>query len=155
MTKPIKISQVYLAAAIRRQRYLDFINEHPGVIAADIERHMLETYGEKAKTTNTTRTMCGFGELRSVPYKKQGYRYYATAKDTVSAHEMATRALEKTKDRMNSEKQREESPNEPDSSNTGYYRNRPDHPDHVSPKNQGGQGALYRPIHIQSVAGCL
>jgi hypothetical protein len=155
MTKPIKISQVYLSAAIRRQRYLDFINEHPGVIAADIERHMLETYGEKAKTTNTTRTMCGFGELRSVPYKKQGYRYYATAKVTISAHEMATRALEKTKDRMNAEKLMAEVPNKQDSSATGYYRNCPDHPAHIAPKNQGGQGAVRSRVYVGSSAGMI
>ena len=149
MTKPLAISRMYIAAETRRQRYLDYITENPGVIATEIQKHMIETYGDKAKTTNTTRTMCAMGELRTAPAKPQGYRYYATANKTISAREMAIRHRE-ANDRINEAKRNGAKPLNVQQKNDEpwLYRNRPDHPDHVAPTNQGGQGALRARVYV-------
>jgi hypothetical protein len=94
MTKAIyTISPAYQRAAERRQRYLDFLNAHPGSIAADIEHYMLDTYGETVKSTNTTRQLCMLGEVRREEYKR-AYRYFPIATVTTSAETMRQRHME-------------------------------------------------------------
>ena len=93
--KALKVSPAYVRAAIRRQRYLDFLNDHPGAIAAEIERHMADTYQETAKTTNTTRMLCTLGEAYMVKSAQtNGYRYFAIATVTATAETMALRHMD-------------------------------------------------------------
>lgn len=153
------IAPQFIKAEIRRQRYLDFFNEYPGKIAADLERHMLEVYGETGKTTNTTRQLMALGEIRAVKADRRGWKYFANVLTTTPADVFSKKQREAAKRRMDElhgnevERHKESKPGHY-IHRAGHYENVPDHKPGSPLSCQGGQGGMRERVYA-GIVGAL
>jgi len=153
MSKPMKVSPAYIRAAIRRQRYLDFLNDKPGAIAAEIEKHMSETYGDHSKTTNTTRMLITLGEARCVNTSKAnyGFRYFPIATVTTTAEEMCKRHRDANDTFNKANKVKDDSPGKSIGDlGSPRYVHKPTHT-----HNSGGQGAIRQRVYVGASWGVV
>lgn len=93
------IAPQFERAEIRRQRYLDFLHANPGSLSTDIDAYMLETYGDTAKSFNTTRQLLALNEIMATKTSRV-WRYYATAITTTPAKVFSDKQKEAARKRM-------------------------------------------------------
>ena len=139
------IAPQYLKAEQTRQRYLDYLNQVPGVTANELQQHMADTYGDDRLTCNTTRQMLDLGELRATKNSRV-WRYFATATVTTSAKVFSLKQRTAARRRMNERHGNEPEHREHEETPPWLYRHKPG--DTVT--TGGGQGALRATVHIGS-----
>ena len=131
----------YQKAEEARQTILDHLHAHPFRSCTQIAD---ETGISRNASHSCIRYMHLSGEIIKHGSGKQ-VRYTASAKTTITADQVvaAVRAKRVKNDEERADVKRGKAKDEP-----WLYRNRPDHPDHVAPTNQGGQGALRARVYV-------
>lgn len=143
MTKALfEIPPQFLKAEVRRQRYLDYLNEHPGSLSTEIVEHMISTFDDDADPFNCLMTMLAHNEVFRTTVGRK-HRYTALVKTTVSAIDIRDRRNAAIKTKTNEQHTRESTSTERivsgknDSLACARYIHTPSHVHH-----RGGQGAV-------------